>query len=233
MLMAGFWVSRVNRLQSVRANDSFKPFVVHQSDQSFIKGKAVAPAADVVFARRQDGSWAHTYATSSPRGEVGQALEFADVRGGRSVHTEPFTRSAATFHVDRSEFARKAGYGFLMCDGTEQNAALSHFSMLGYDVAQILKSEGADKITRWVAPALNCYPLKEHIDFGSETITDIVATSIREGDPPDSMFEVPAGYVERSPSETQAVYMQRYPGVALFNDDALATIEKRYQAARQ
>src|SRR5882672_5874797 len=65
----------------------------------------------------------------------------------------------------------------------------------------------------WVAPSLGCYALKRSYDVsesgqkGGRTTSEVV--SITFGDPPAELFEVPANYTERKPSELMALRVQR------------------------
>ena len=54
----------------------------------------------------------------------------------------------------------------------------------------------------WLAPSLNCFPLRSEFHFSSSP-TFQVAGNITLGIPAASVFEPPAGFVEVSPMEAQ------------------------------
>src|SRR5262249_15516446 len=96
----------------------------------------------------------------------------------------------------------------------------SHSSVLGYDVVQAIKTLPAGNhgflcVELWVAPALDCYPLREIVyrssGGGSEVLTNLrEVTSVNPGPPAVDLFVVPRGYAERAPSAVFAEYDRRY-----------------------
>lgn len=58
-----------------------------------------------------------------------------------------------------------------------------------------------DRHDEWVSPALKCRPLAENTYFSNGAHNEMRVVSLRVGARDDSLFEVPAGYLKRSPSE--------------------------------
>jgi hypothetical protein len=97
--------------------------------------------------------------------------------------------------------------------------------VLGYDVKLLERDllapgPGGKKISveSWRAPALNCYPLREKLFLGDGN--EKIVTHVREvisvmpGEPDATLFQIPAGWTERSPSQVYAEFERRYPAYA-------------------
>jgi hypothetical protein len=115
------------------------------------------------------------------------------------------------------------------CIGSEAAEGLPESLMLGYRVVKIVTKYGGDTKTIWVAPALDCYALEsEFTTHDGRRRTELV-TALREGQPTDDLFEVPAGYVVRTPAEIQAQYSQRIPGAAYLSERDVERLMNRYK----
>lgn len=100
------------------------------------------------------------------------------------------------------------------------DATSKHSTILGYDVVESIEVRNQSGETwrteSWTAPALDCFPLRETTYIG-KTGGSAVLTSVREatgvvmGQPAASLFEIPAGYTERAPSQVLAEFNRRYP----------------------
>jgi hypothetical protein len=83
--------------------------------------------------------------------------------------------------------------------------------ILGYLVIPITTSESDDDGgTKWIAPALDCYPLKETQLSSRGSHNEITVTAVAEGEPSATLFAVPANYIERPPSQVDAEYWTMY-----------------------
>lgn len=91
------------------------------------------------------------------------------------------------------------------------DAAPKHSTILGYDVVESIdvRNESGEtwRTESWTALALDCFPLRVATYIG-KTGGSAVLTSVREaasvvvGQPAASLFEIPAGYTERAPSQS-------------------------------
>ena len=96
--------------------------------------------------------------------------------------------------------------------------------ILGYEAVRTVEDRIRParvlRIENWLAPALDCFPLRQVLSLG-KTTADLSPASIKEvtrvtiSDPPSSFFETPPGYTERSPSQRRAEFSRRYPEVAI------------------
>jgi len=111
-----------------------------------------------------------------------------------------------------------------MREGTRSCSEAPHAeqsTLLNYDVIKVSKDllPRAGKIYRrvesWVAPALDCYTLKQvlwyRVEPGPWTVANIrQVTRVELGEPNAGLGVIPPGYVERAPSEVQAEHRRRY-----------------------
>lgn len=114
---------------------------------------------------------------------------------------------------------------------SDGNRALS--TILGYSVVRVEESDNVERVVRWVAPDLDCYPLEKTTwfleprrggDF-QETIVD----KIEPGEPPTSLFMVPSDYTERSPLQIESEYATKFSGHPFFGKHLAQEAEKQYR----
>ena len=103
--------------------------------------------------------------------------------------------------------------------------ATEHTSMLGQDVVKVHgvqgPSERSSESTEWKAPDLDCFTLSSthvlSVPSGNPVATTTVETLfVVEGEPQPALFELPAGYKERSPSQLADEYARRFGGASFF-----------------
>jgi hypothetical protein len=157
-------------------------------------------------------------------------VEFLDLRSRVFVHAMPFPKSKRTSHLSESELPEHIQSAFETCDGSEKDESLQRSTMLGYPVVRRVTDMKSMIETAWVAPELDCYRLESSILFRSGSHVETKVTSIQEGEPPDSLFQIPPDFAERSPTDQQALYAQKYPGRKLFTDEQLETMGTHYRA---
>jgi hypothetical protein len=219
--------------RSVKAAPSV-PFLAHRTTQFLGDGAAPASSFHSTLARTADGSWAHSYEVRyDPQREDGATrtvLEFVDVSRLVTVHVEPVTQSITTRHFSIADLPTEAGAGFPACEGSENAPGLERATMLGFDVVRLSSRDGGDSEVKWVAPALDCYPLWSLFTaWNGRQVLEIV-TDIEVGPPPANLFSPPPGYVERSPRQIQSLYSQRFPDSTYLPNDVLELVERRYHA---
>ncbi len=202
VLGCGFTIGYAAKPQTAKASPPLKGFTIHQTETSYPKEENAPPVVmESSLSRRSDGSWVHTFDVISPQGESNRVVEFFDARARVSVQGQPFTKSRMTFHLGESEIPEHIRAAFKVCDGDEKDESLPRSNILGYEVVRIVRDVGFGIDTSWVAPALDCYPLEDDFLFRSGSHSETKVTSIQEGEPPDSAFQLPPDFVERSPEE--------------------------------
>jgi hypothetical protein len=221
---------------------TLKPFVAHKKIDFFPASSTIAPrSSDVVFARRSDGSYVHSYTTISPRGETGWAAEISDLAGRRFAFLEPFTKSVSTFYLtDRAITERRlaqdecrAGDQMITIGRSQSSDSGQKMIILGRRVESVVQRSEVDTVERLVAPELNCHPLRESVTFPEGGRNETRVLALEDGEPPASLFQIPTDYIERSPTEMEAAYSARYPGHALWGEKMAQTLEQRYKSNRQ
>ena len=196
----------------------------------------------VLYAQRGDGS--HVRATNR-FGEVGQRWgvmkHIVDLRSRVEVGTDPWTDSKSTMPL--SPGLLKFHSAPPLPPGCTKDPQAPHETILGYDTVKVIDqfgSEQALRAERWLAPALECFPLREVAKVGSLVGNEFVPKSrqetqvvwVAEGEPSESLFDVPKGYVERKPSEIDAEWY-RMTGQHITPTTRLPGLDQRYERAQQ
>ena len=185
----------------------------------------------VAFARRGDGSWFHSYPVQGQDGKTRELVEFADLGALISVHTEPVTKSAMSRHLKAVDLRSEISSSFEACDGSEKSPGAEHGELFGLETVHISKKLGSAGIDdKWVAPLLDCYPLRSVYTAQDGRQIKVAATNLSIGEPVGDLFRIPSGYVERSPREIDALYAKSIPGSKYLPEEQLERLEARYQA---
>jgi hypothetical protein len=146
--------------------------------------------------------------------------KITDVPGKRRVAVDPWSESVTSYPQ------REEGIRFHAAKVVSDCGGKAAGELLGYPVtlvesvfsSQEVGLEGPEvRQLAWHANQLNCFPLRKEIRLfdGGKEIARTVETvvSVTEGQPDPSHFQIPAGYVERSPSEAMAEAARRYPKI--------------------
>ena len=188
-----------------------------------------------MFARKGDGSWAEMTTTDNPSGEVLELRTFWDVSSDREVTLEPTTKSVMTYFLTPQEMHTKVEDS-LTCPPAVKSPTAQHQRILGYDAVNATEEDPGSRhnqyFVAWVAPELGCYALRRSETRSDGPHNEFEATSITEGEPPAWMFQVPADYVERSPSELSAEWAARFGQPFWPDHNVLATADRKYFAHR-
>lgn len=199
-------------------------------------------------AAHRDGSQIMERALPSfigPDGNVRPSLRRSrvviDVATGQRVSLDEDTASKTTYPLNTSRskmpFIDRGPGG----NCADIPATAERSELLGFEVRKIVRdfpSTGKRKVRveAWLAPALNCDPLKIR-NLGAVNngpffvLEEIVVSSVELGEPDRSLFDVPVHYVERSPSEVQAEYARRF---SLSTEDQcdMTAVDAAYRIAR-
>ncbi|HEY1205856.1 MAG: hypothetical protein ABSH46_02310 [Bryobacteraceae bacterium] len=197
------------------------------------------PRADLLrsIARRSDGSTVDRFTGVSPTGEHAEYVTITDLRKGIEVRTEPFTRSVTSLYLSGAEVAaRRAAED--ACQDDDVRAALAVHSpverpelVLGHTVVRVdLQPDQKWHISSWVAPALNCLEMRREDHWSDGAHNEAEITQLEQGEPREKLFELPSGYVERSPAEVEAAYTAKYPGKSFWGERTATRLETRYRS---
>ncbi|MBI1355079.1 MAG: hypothetical protein GC160_12090 [Acidobacteria bacterium] len=188
------------------------------------------------YAVRSDGSQALSLHQIDLRGERKTHKTVYDVPGAARLTTDDLTESSILFPM--KDLAGTTARRAREC----LRRPLADATILDYAVrveeAVPTPSGGVFRTVRYLAPALNCYALREEAYRSAGDETPILievkqATSVIEGEPPDEAFATPTSYTARTPTEMLREYGRRYPDRALSEDkiDRLSHLDRAHRIA--
>lgn len=168
---------------------------------------------ETITARRSDGSTVECRWVKSPTGAIMEQRNVTDLAAGRIVVLDGLTDSMTTYPLTANQVAERRKIG-TRCDGEPAG------EILGYAVVRVDKElpgqrDELQKLESWLAPQLNCTPLKE-VYYVGPAAGPVQVVNIREvievtlATPASSLFVIPSGYSERSPSEVVQEFDRRY-----------------------
>jgi hypothetical protein len=224
--------------ESQNAEPTFTPFTAQIEVKHY--GSAAADAAAEIThtttARKADGSQATFTTVHSPDGKkIGEVGDIFDVSTGREMSLESFTRSKSTIFLSPVEVNGKLHAQ----DGCSASISPSvhHAVMLRQKVYNIVSTNPSPSVTEadnlWVAPELGCFVLKGIYRLSTGPWNQRTVISLKVGSPSESMFQSPAGYVERSPKQLAAAWQKTFPGYPFMGEGHLKTAETKYRAHRR
>jgi hypothetical protein len=214
-----------------------KPLIAHVRELYF--PRKGPPWVDyVIMARRGDGSYVRRDRVDSPMGERAWKVQIFDVPNRRAMRLEPFTKSRTTFYFSDSEMEEEIRTRLRLNGGTCVSMGLigtvlsrgdrAWDNILGHKVTQVVNNWKYAREEKWVAPDLDCYPLRLNQFSPKGAHNEFTVTKLEEVEPPDSMFDIPPDYIEVSPLTLESLYAAKYPGHVLFGK-AVTLIQERYE----
>jgi len=234
VLTGSFLIARRARPQG--AHSPRRAFIAHGTERHFATKGDTGPVKvnHITYARKSDGSWVEAATIESPQGDAGELISFVDVPSARHVDLEPFTKLSMTFYLTPSELQHEVDRDE-SCPRAVSAAPAEHERILGYDVVKLTEegrapNNGKEVTEAWVAPELNCYVLRKSASLSDGPHNEIEVTDVTEGEPPPTMFDVPAEYVERSPSQLSAEWAARFGQPFLGRESTVKRLDERYYA---
>lgn len=212
-VLAAMLSSRV--LRSVRAQSrEWIPFEAAMIERSYRAG-VTAPVLihNYVYGRRSDGSHAQRISMQIlPEGAWAEQRIVEDYSSGTRTSIDPSTESLTTYHFS-AKHTRELSVPLGACGS---DATAPHVEILGYDTVQVQLSypgpRGSLKVTEWQAPRLNCFALRDQEEpSDGQSSRTREALLVKEGEPAPDLFDLPANYIERAPSEVLAERARRFP----------------------
>jgi len=165
-----------------------------------------------IYAVRSDGSSVWLANRLGPDGQAGTVGEIVDLANQRVISMDGFTGSTTTEQLTPSEL------GFRQRVNRTCQAGSQRSTILGQNVVKIsqtpVPTNPSTERTEWAAPDFDCYVLSgTYVQYkngqpGPKTTRQ--TTFLIPGEPAASLFEVPASYVERSPSQVAAEFARRF-----------------------
>lgn len=215
---------------------TLKAFTLYERELAFPREHTQPAEIDFTIARSSNGSRVREYTISprsAPNGSKGIVRDIWDIPKRHYISVEPFTQSISTFLLSDDEISDLLQSAHA-CEGIHSLLAsgkLPSRTMLGHKAYQVVRRRHNIVQSSWLAPDLNCFPLKKTEAFpnGAKNVTTVM--KIVEGPPPDSMFTPPATYVERSPEQVESLY-ERLFGKELYPKQMVEHAESEYRKGR-
>lgn len=209
-----FFIGRTR--PTIAQSTSWVPYTAVTVSQTYSHGSATPTAtANHIHAVRSDGSWVDV-ALREVGGQLYRVSVIQDLALRRRVTVDPMTESTTTYPLSAA-WASRLATPETSCTS---DANAPHKSILGYDAVEVKRTRpGPGALTTvvddWDAAALNCFPLERNATVSSAGSISfhrtVTAISVAAGPPDSALFQVPANYTERSPSQVFAAFAKRFP----------------------
>ena len=208
--------------KQARPQSPLQPFTLDITETSVdAQGKPDTEPKFVRLSVREDGSTSK--ATRIRRRSDGAELVsriIYDLARRRKISIDPVTESTTTVPLSSADVQLHLVSAATACSGTAAGQILGREVYFVEENRTRKDSNGAipiEHIEKWIAPSLGCLPLRWdgtlYKPDGTFFIRNVRAVdSITQGIA-DGAFEVPPGYVERSPSELMKERERRWPGL--------------------
>lgn len=233
--LASFQIaSLISKKAHAKESRPSRPVSVHYTIQQFDPTGKLAFAKSRHYSRFDDGSIANTFDEISPEPQP-LITEILNATTGSWLYLDPVTKSSITFERSPARVQRAISQADTEgCpSGADLGKLLSTGSILGVKVVYYANKEASgDLIEKWMAPELDCLPLKE-IDTsprhaGARNVE--VATFVSVGEPSEDLKSAPPSYVERFPEVVEEMHISATGGKPLWGNLALRAIKRHYSA---
>ncbi len=196
------------------------PFSAKTIERRFSVTGSEDATETITEAFKSDGSQAKIVKKLAATKQWAEAKTLIDVPERKRTELEPLTESRTTTPLS----ARYADYLRVKPKSCGEGGALEKELIHGQAVFKVmneytLPNGEVDRVERWMAPGLDCFPLREKFSKGPKAgpfhlkLTREV-TSLKVGEPDPSFFSVPAHFKERSASAVAAEFKRKYPKLA-------------------
>lgn len=213
-------------------------------------GSKIERQGSVIAAFRSDGAsavWEEGFSSDAELAPFGQHVHYGRLAfpsGHYRVKVFPEAESISTLfapktspiHLQQKCEASANQPGLILSDSDPT-------SLLGYRVVRfssVNSQKDGNQLVRedWKAPELNCASLRTvsgRVDAQGHAriLQTIEATTVKMGEPDPKLFEVPANYTERAPSEALAELARRLGVPAPASNRGLEIADKKYWDSRK
>lgn len=204
---AGLWFGSTKPVQAT----NYQPFTATLVDINFEDGTDQFETNQIVYARKSDGSSAEIIYMNDPNGRSVKMINLVDVPRSRQVTADGLTQSTTTYNHS---------WNFISDQCTEDPGSASD-TLHGFKTVRmldLLTIPGGMTIRAEVdeAPALGCYALRKKVYISEDSASFTLAqstevTALTLGEPNSDLFVLPAGYVERKPTDVYREFGRRFP----------------------
>ncbi len=215
-----------------QGSESSPPVTVHYTVEQYDPAGQLRLTKSRLYARFSDGSMANRYTQLYPKQEP-VITEILNATTGDWVYLDPTTDSSITLKRSLPEVRRAISEADT--EGCPSGVDLSKLSqlapILGVRILYYSNTDASgDTEERWMAPDLNCLPLKK-IDTsrqhgGAHNV--LVATSIKIGEPAEDLKAAPPGYTERTPEQVEEMHIAATGGETFWGRVFLRAMKREY-----
>ena len=210
-----------------------KPVTISYTFQMYGPGGELFMTKSLLYMRFRDGSQSKTSAELTPKA-MPLITEILNATTGDWIYLDPITRSSITFKrspIKVRSVIEQDDDG-VPCPAGVDLAKLPQLApMLGQPIVYYDdKDRFGDMVERWMAPDLNCLPIKE-IDTSSRhhgSYNVKIATSIKIGEPNEELKSAPRDYTERFPEAIESMHVAETGGQTFFGTVVLKAMKRQY-----
>lgn len=189
-----------------RAFQPSPPVTAHFQEILTKAGYPTVISQEIDYAARKDGSTSRFTRQFSLAGAPLYSRRELDLAGDIQVRTEEELRLVTAVKVPGRDRGRAVGRwdpvqscGVAFDTVNRMKGTGVRESMLGFEVVKYVDDGPNVRLTHWLSPALGCLELRRLAEFKSadgsiDNTSDLVATSVVQGDPDERMFAFPQGY---------------------------------------
>jgi hypothetical protein len=228
---ASFWLARYSR-----SADLPQAYTVQLEERSVNTTSGRTVELKRTLARRSDGSTASVQWNKFPGSDRFLAHKRVDlVPERRTVIVAEQVKAKSTIYWSPNGDALANA---LVPVVTGDFTVVANESLLGYEVVKSLRDERMMRITRWHAPALGNFVLRELWERKAEdgrivAISEKLATSVQLGEPEPSLFEVALELSEMAPSAadelTRRLFFDRKP----MDSETASRLDRDYRESQR
>jgi hypothetical protein len=228
------------------------PFVAKQVTSMYDSHGVLRHQLSSTYAIRRDGSWVELRTNADGR-SISKRVIF-DLGGKRRTTVIASTKSTTTYPLSKDELSAMTRPNGENCSAMARDRGElklqvplsgAKTTLLDREVVHFLwqsrpaGSNGAsESVEEWLAPSLNCYPMKEIVsksrphakEKGARTVTEVL--SVQLGDPDPSMFSIPPDYTEKPPSQVISEQAEQRERKASDCEFARGELDKAYYSHR-
>ncbi|HVN81194.1 MAG TPA: hypothetical protein VMW38_19555 [Terriglobia bacterium] len=189
-------------------------------ERRFSPGGVETEMEMITDAVRDNGSQVKIVRKIAPTKQWVDVKTVIDLKSKERIEFEPLTESRTTSPLS----ARYVQYLLTKPKSCGEGSAAERDKILEQEVIKVqneynLPNGKVDRVERWLAPALNCFPLRERFSRGPKKgpfelkmTRDVTMLSL--GEPDSKLFLSPPGFKERTASEVATEFKRKYPKLA-------------------
>lgn len=151
------------------------------------------------------------------------------------IDLDSATHSSTTFKSKAADSVRRfiGGLAAESCGDVDLSKASQSDELFGYKTYYVMDHpDPAWTRERWVAPDLNCLPLKRIDSLSGGARDEEVVTELRVSDPPESLLAIPFGFTERDPDTVETMHKAARNGEVFWGPEILRKRRKDYAESR-